>query len=244
MVAGLAAAATIALILGDSGIVAYRRAAEYRDRLVGGIEEIEAAHRRLQRQLARFQSDAEAVRLAARELGYYRPDETVVSITEGRGRSAVAERDDAFDATYYTVGPLVMDPMPRSHGSAKTLPMGFSFGALLFVVVAAAEAIRGRGNAEEETRPRQRRERATERTRQRRRAVRGERRPPKHKRDGSWASAADPDARGAEMHPITGQVIEREWVARADVGSRPVPRRSGHFAPSERLPSAEPIASS
>ena len=135
MVAGLAAAATIALILGDSGIVAYRRAAEYRDRLVGGIEEIEAAHRRLQRQLARFQSDAEAVRLAARELGYYRPGETVVSISEGRGRSAVAERGEVFDATYYSVGPLVHERLPRSHGGAKTLPMGFSFGALLFLTL-------------------------------------------------------------------------------------------------------------
>ena len=227
MVAGLAAAATIALILGDSGIVAYRRAAEYRDRLVGGIEEIEAAHRRLQRQLARFQSDAEAVRLAARELGYYRPGETVVSISEGRGRSAVAERGEVFDATYYSVGPLVHERLPRSHGGAKTLPMGFSFGALLFLIVTAADAIRARGQAAEGRRVGRGNRRSDERRPRRRRGVQRQS-PLRHEHGDAWGSHID----GRAPRPTTGQP-EAEWVARADAAVRPnqrpteVTRRAG-----------------
>ena len=224
-VAGLGGAAAITLMAGESGRIAFRAAAEYRDRLAAGIDDLQSAHARLQRELELLQSDAEVVRLAARELGYYRPGETVVSILDDSGRGAVAARSDSFDATYYAVGPLVRERVPVVRRGVKTLPMGLSLGAGLFILVTIADTLRAHRRSGDRSQ-----RRSGDRS-QRRSGDRAHRR-----RGGRGAPARAADAPGLRQHfeqhssaaAEATQPREEDWVAGADGDS---PSQAGQRRP-------------
>ena len=140
IVAGIACAAAISLLYGGSGTGAYRVAAEYHDRLQASINNLARTSDQLQRQLKQLQTDPEVVRLYARELGYYAPGESVVHIDDGADYGMLAVDRDAFERSFYSVGTLMREALPVRDGRFKTLPVGFSLGAALFVLVSVIDA--------------------------------------------------------------------------------------------------------
>lgn len=67
-------------IFGDHGLLAYSDLLDYRDRLETNISSMEQTREELSATADELRSSAEAVRLEARELGYYRSGERPVRI--------------------------------------------------------------------------------------------------------------------------------------------------------------------
>lgn len=71
------------LLFGDSGIMAYRKLDAYREALAANVADLRARHDELRAALERTRTDPSRTIVLARDLGLYRPGETVVKI-EGR----------------------------------------------------------------------------------------------------------------------------------------------------------------
>jgi cell division protein FtsB len=138
--AGIVCAAVISFIYGGSGLGQYRAAAAHRERLQRGVDDLQRTNAELQRYLLQLQTDPELVRLLARELGYYAPGETVVHIDSSSGQGTLAMLGGDFERSFYAVGSLVIESARVRDGRFKTLPVGFSIGAALFVALAAKNA--------------------------------------------------------------------------------------------------------
>ena len=75
---GFAAISLFVYVFGDGGVREYRRLLRYRDALEQNVERLEETYAELLQLFYSLKTDPEAVRLAARDLGYYRPDEYVI----------------------------------------------------------------------------------------------------------------------------------------------------------------------
>jgi hypothetical protein len=89
-------------LFGDSGISAFERLAEHRDRLERNVKDLDGLNRSLQAELASLRDDPRRTEVLARDLGLYRPDDNVLRIG---GAGAKVEP--------YEVGTLLRLKAPR-----------------------------------------------------------------------------------------------------------------------------------
>lgn len=68
------------VFFGAQGMLSYQELLDYRDRLSHNIEQMEDTRSRLTARAEELRTSAEAVRLEARELGYYEPGEQPVRV--------------------------------------------------------------------------------------------------------------------------------------------------------------------
>ena len=85
-VAGLVIATGLSFLFGASGLSSYRALRAYEAHVSDGIAALQDRHRRLQQRVAVLRDNPEALRLLARETGYYRPGETVIEVGPVAGR--------------------------------------------------------------------------------------------------------------------------------------------------------------
>ena len=71
-------------LFGDSGVSAFDRLDEHRDRLERNVKDLDGLNRSLQAELASLRDDPRRTEVLARDLGLYRPDDHVLRI-EGAG---------------------------------------------------------------------------------------------------------------------------------------------------------------
>ena len=87
---------------GDSGLTAYNRLSDYRDRLDRNVTSLDTLNRSLQAELASLRDDPRRTEVLARDLGLYRPEDRVLRI---EGSPARVEP--------YEVGALLRLKAPR-----------------------------------------------------------------------------------------------------------------------------------
>ena len=97
-----AAGSLLVYLFGDSGVTAYDRLEDHRDRLVRNVKDLEGLNRALQAELASLRDDPRRTEVLARDLGLYRPDDNVLRIG---GAGAKVEP--------YEVGTLLRLKAPR-----------------------------------------------------------------------------------------------------------------------------------
>jgi cell division protein FtsB len=88
-------------VWGENGIIAYSQLETYEQRLENNIEQLRGVGQKLSAKTESLQSDAEALALSARDMGYYRENERIIYI-------------EGYDAqeSLYVVGEL-MRPFSR-----------------------------------------------------------------------------------------------------------------------------------
>jgi hypothetical protein len=89
-------------LFGDSGVSAFNRLAEHRDRLERNVKDLDGLNRSLQAELASLRDDPRRTEVLARGLGLYRPEDRVLRI--GRAGTEVEP---------YEVGTLLRLKTPR-----------------------------------------------------------------------------------------------------------------------------------
>jgi hypothetical protein len=96
------AGSLLVYLFGDSGVSAFDRLAEHRDRLERNVKDLDGLNRSLQAELASLRDDPRRTEVLARDLGLYRPEERVLRI-EGAGTGVEP----------YEVGTLLRLKAPR-----------------------------------------------------------------------------------------------------------------------------------
>ncbi|MBN1698165.1 MAG: septum formation initiator family protein [Spirochaetales bacterium] len=81
---GLIIGSLLIFFLGDEGWYQYKVLLNHEEKLKKNLEHLKQTHSDLSRQLEALRTSPEVIRLLARELGYYRPDETVININGSR----------------------------------------------------------------------------------------------------------------------------------------------------------------
>jgi hypothetical protein len=117
---------------GDSGLTAYNRLSDYRDRLDRNVTSLDTLNRSLQAELASVRDDPRRTVVLARDLGLYRTDDRLLRI---EGSSAPVEP--------YEVGSLLRLKQPQGDRGPwlKTAGLGI---ALLAGLLAFLSDRRGR----------------------------------------------------------------------------------------------------
>jgi cell division protein FtsB len=118
---------------GDSGVTAYGRLEDHRDRLVRNVQDLEGLNHALQAELASLRDDPGRIEVLARDLGLYRPGDRVLRI-EG-APDPVAP---------YEVGSLLRLKAPRRDRGPwlKTAGIGVAGLAALLAFLAGRRARR------------------------------------------------------------------------------------------------------
>jgi hypothetical protein len=75
-----AAGSLLVYLFGDSGVSAFGRLADHRDRLERNVKDLEGLNRSLQAELASLRSDPGRTEVLARDLGLYRPGDRVLRV--------------------------------------------------------------------------------------------------------------------------------------------------------------------
>jgi len=127
-------ASLLFLLFGSGGVADYRRLLGYRAAVQENIDELERINRDLLAEVRALGSDAERLRLQARELGYFREGERVIRIS-GRERGK----------NYYTVGTILRrkPKPPRADWPFRAVGL-----ALPFLLAVVGATIRRRKNRE------------------------------------------------------------------------------------------------
>ncbi|MCX7028886.1 MAG: hypothetical protein NTU62_02055 [Spirochaetes bacterium] len=110
-------------LFGDSGVSAFDRLTDYRDRLEGNVKDLDGLNRSLQAELGSLRDDPRRTEVLARDLGLYRPEDRVLRIEGGR-----------TGAEPYEVGTLLRMKTPRHDRGPWLKTAGFGvavFTALL-----------------------------------------------------------------------------------------------------------------
>ena len=133
--AGLVVTLVYVFVLGEAGLVNYQELLQRRQVLEWNIESLSEINHRLGEELANLATDAETIRLIARELGYYRADERVVAVI-----GIPSQRHS------YVVGSLVKKVIPRTPGETPFRTLLFIAPALLYATVVLFRKMTAHGN--------------------------------------------------------------------------------------------------
>ena len=145
-VAGLVIAIALSFLFGASGLFNYYDLRAYEAHVADGIAALQSRHGSLQQRVAVLRDNPEALRLLARETGYFRAGETVIEVgpvpvdptaAAGAGR----EREWA------DVAPLRQHTPPAPREPFNALALGLFLGAGSFAVLSLLRALRRRRQA-------------------------------------------------------------------------------------------------
>ena len=182
-VAGLVIATVLSFLFGASGLFNYRDLRAYEAHVSAGTVALQDRHRSLQQRVAVLRDNPEALRLLARETGYFRSGETVIEVAPApvdptAAAGARPEREFA------DVAPLLQRTPPAPRDPFNALALGLFLGAGSFAALSMLRAFRRRapvaGNG------------ATDSS------------PPPAPPDGATAATPAPDARPTPAKPAAG----------------------------------------
>ena len=146
-VAGLVIATVLSFLFGASGLFNYRDLRAYEAHVSDGIGALQDRHRRVQQRVAVLRDNPEALRLLARETGYFRSGETVIEVgpapvdpTAAAGARSGREFAD--------VAPLLQRTPPAPRDPFNALALGLFLGAGSFAALSMLRAFRRRAEAE------------------------------------------------------------------------------------------------
>lgn len=142
-VAGLVVATGLSFLFGASGLFSYRELLEYETHVVDGIADLQDRHRRLQQRISVLRDNPEALRLLAREAGYFRPGETVIEL----GRTQIDPTAAAGARSmggFADVAPLLQRTPPSPREPFNALALGLFLGVGSFAAFASLRAVRSR----------------------------------------------------------------------------------------------------
>jgi cell division protein FtsB len=142
-VAGLVIATGLSFLFGASGVFNYRDLRAYESQVTDGIAALQDRHRLLQERAAVLRDNPEALRLLARETGWFRAGETVIEV----GPVAVdpAAAGGAHDGREFAdVAPLLQRTPPAPQDPFNALALGLFLGVGSFAGLSMARAFRRR----------------------------------------------------------------------------------------------------
>ena len=142
-VAGLVIATVLSFLFGASGLFNYRDLRAYEAHVSAGTAALQDRHRRLQQRVAVLRDNPEALRLLARETGYFRSGETVIEVAPASvdpTAAAGARREREFA----DVAPLLQRTPPAPRDPFNALALGLFLGAGSFAALSMLRAFRQR----------------------------------------------------------------------------------------------------
>ena len=142
-VAGLVVATGLSFLFGASGLYNYRDLRVYETHVADAIAALQDRHRRLHQRAAVLRDNPEALRLLARESGYYRPGETVIEL----GPVAVDPTAAAGARTghqFADVAPLLQHTPPAPRDPFNALALGLFLGVGSFAGLSMMRVLRRR----------------------------------------------------------------------------------------------------
>ena len=144
-VAGLVIAFVLSFLFGASGLSNYHHLRAYQTHVSDGILALQDRHRSLRQRAAVLRDNPEALRLLARDSGYFRAGETVIEVgpspvdpTAASGPRPGSEAD---------VAPLLQRTPPAPREPFNALALGLCLGAGSFAMLSLLRAYRRRAHA-------------------------------------------------------------------------------------------------
>ncbi len=120
---GFVIASLLIWTFGDSGLLAYRRLDDYRQRLAANVEKLQSRNSRLTGDLADLRHDPETSLVMARQIGLYRAGDEVVKIDGIPGQTRP-----------YEVGDLIRLPKSKASRNAIFKATGIGISCVLAVL--------------------------------------------------------------------------------------------------------------
>ena len=142
-VAGLVIATGLSFLFGASGLFNYRDLLGYEAHVSDGIADLQDRHLRLRQRAAVLRDNPEALRLLAREAGYFRPGETVVEVGPTR-IDPTAAAGARSTSGFADVTPLLQRTPPLPREPFNALALGLFLGIGSFAALGALRAFRSR----------------------------------------------------------------------------------------------------
>ena len=135
-------ATLLSFLFGASGLLNYHRLQAYERRVATGIAALEERHADLERLANLLRTEPELLRLLARDSGYYRGNELVISI--GRQPPAAGGAASPYAPDFSDVGPLVQPKLPVPRDPFNVLALGLFLGLGMFAALTVKRALRRR----------------------------------------------------------------------------------------------------
>ena len=151
-VAGLVIATVLSFLFGASGLLNYHGLRAYEAHVVDGIAALQDRHRGLQQRVTVLRDNPEALRLLARDTGYYRAGETVIEVGPAPVDPTAAAGARSGRA-FADVAPLLQRTPPTPRDPFNALALGLFLGAGSFAVLSMLRAMRRPARAEAGTGP-------------------------------------------------------------------------------------------
>ncbi len=124
---GFVVASLLIWMFGDSGLLAYRRLDDYRQRLGANVEKLQSRNSSLASDLADLRLDPDTSLVMARQIGLYRAGEEVVKIEGVQGRPLT-----------YEVGDLIKLPKSKTSRNVIFKATGIGISGILAVLALLA----------------------------------------------------------------------------------------------------------
>ena len=145
-VAGLVIATALSFLFGASGLFNYRDLRAYEAHVSVGTVALQDRHRSLQQRIAVLRDNPEALRLLARETGYFRSGETVIEVGPVPVDPTAAAGSRSEHA-FADVAPLLQRTPPAPRDPFNALALGLFLGAGSFAALSMLHAFRRRAHA-------------------------------------------------------------------------------------------------
>ena len=139
-VAGLVIATVLSFLFGASGLFNYRDLRAYEAHVSAGTVALQDRHRSLQQRVAVLRDNPEALRLLARETGYFRTGETVIEVAPAVDPTAAAGARP--EREFADVAPLLQRTPPAPRDPFNALALGLFLGAGSFAALSMLRAFR------------------------------------------------------------------------------------------------------
>ena len=135
-------ATLLSFLFGASGLLNYHRLQAYERRVATGIAALEERHADLERLANLLRTEPELLRLLARDSGYYRADERVITV--GPQPPAAGAAVSPYAPDFSDVGPLMQSRLPVPRDPFNVLALGLFLGLGLFTALTVKRTLRRR----------------------------------------------------------------------------------------------------
>ena len=134
-------ATLLSFLFGASGVLNYHRLQAYERRVATGIAALEERHADLERLAKLLRTEPELLRLLARDSGYYRADELVITVGP---QTPAAAPSSPYAPDFSDVGPLMQPQLPVPRDPFNVLALGLFLGLGLFTGLTVKRVLRSR----------------------------------------------------------------------------------------------------
>ena len=145
-VAGLVIAIVLSFLFGASGLFNYHNLRAYEAHVADGIAALQDRHRGLQQRVAVLRDNPEALRLLARETGYFRAGETAIEVGPAPVEPTAAAGAHS-GREFVDVAPLLQRTPPTPRDPFNALALGLFLGVGSFAMLSMLRAFRRRSQA-------------------------------------------------------------------------------------------------